>query len=242
MKKTSTATLALPILILAFACGGCGGDARRQDAGPRPGAASDTMRSHGLHAEGELASPRLLAFACGEQEPYLAVYEQQTDTVLLYTPDGGRHELAHLPAASGARYGDGSNLLWTKGQDGVLLEIDGQPREGCAPSGRQRVLTAAYQAGYHYRASGNEPSWQLLVSTQSIRLDRQGLPAVNFEGLEPEDLEPGRAIRREAAGHTLLISVSDLICRDTMSGEPSPQTVELALDGKTLRGCGLRLR
>ena len=246
MQGTHHATPLFRLLICSLAIAltaGCGSEEQAQEASQAAAeAAARSTPMEGLSAADDLGPPHLLAFACGETEPYLAIHDPASDTVRLYTPAGDVHTLAHEVAASGARYSDGQVMLWAKGQDQVLLEIDGRPVSDCGPSGRQRVLTAAFQAGFWLRASGNEPGWTLQASPQSIRLNQMGSPAASFAGLQPGDLESGRVLERTAGPHRLRVTVEEDLCQDTMSGEPSPLSVVVELDDETLRGCGLWLR
>jgi uncharacterized membrane protein/membrane-bound inhibitor of C-type lysozyme len=236
---------ALPLVVLL---GGCGQDEQAREVAAH-NARTDTRPAtpmNGLAAADDLGPPQLLAFACGEAAPYLAVHDPAHDTVTLYTMDGV-HVLTPQPAASGAKYAGERHLLWTKGQTSVRLEIDGEPLEGCEPSGRQRVLTAAYQGGFALRASGNEPFWTLLAGPQSIRLDGLNRPSASFAGLSESELGAdglahGGVVEREAGPHRLRVTVTREHCLDTMSGEPSPLSVSVELDGETLRGCGVWLQ
>ncbi len=229
------------VLIGLLIAAGCGGDRPARDAA-EPSSTTDATAAAGLIDRDDLGPPHLLAFACGEDAPYLALHDPDTDTITLLTMTETR-VLAHQVAASGARYGDDRYTLWTKGHDQILLEIDGQAVADCEPSGRQRVLAAAWQAGYVLRATGNEPFWALLISDESIRLDLLGRPAVAFTGLDPAELTDGTGeVARRTSAHDLRLLIEAAPCRDTMSGEPSPHAVTVHLDGEVLRGCGLWLR
>jgi uncharacterized membrane protein len=207
-----------------LAAGGC----RRVAPGPEVRVAENPQ----LH---------LLAFECAAGGAHLAIYDLQRDVVELYGPDGHR-TLPHLIAASGARYGDDQCVLWTKGQT-ISYELDGSALPDCAVSGRQAVLEAAFQAGFRFRASGNEPGWVLLAGPRAVEVQLPHVPtSVRFPGLAAGELEAPGALHRRTDAHTLEITVRDLACFDSMSGEPSPVSVDLVLDGHTYRGCGLWLR
>ena len=82
----------------------------------------------------------------------------------------------------------------------------------------------------------------MLAGPQSIRLDLQDRPGAIFPGLEPGELTGAGVIARESGPHTLRVSIEQVPCRDTMSGEPSPLAVTVELDGGILRGCGVLLQ
>lgn len=241
-SRLRISTLTGAVLLAAALLAGCGQDEHAREVASRQ-ADPDTARAapmDGLAAADDLGPLHLLAFACGEVAPYLAVLDPDGDTVALYSGDGV-HILEQQPAASGAKYADERHVLWSKGHHDVMLEIDGEQLEGCEPTGRQRVLTAAYQGGFVLRASGNEPFWTMLAGSQSIRLDQLDRPSTSFAGLAEGDLADGGTVEREAGPHRLRVTVTREHCLDTMSGEPSPLTVTIELDDETLRGCGVWL-
>jgi heat shock protein HslJ len=53
-----------------------------------------------------------------------------------------------------------------------------------------------------------------------------------------EAVPGGRRYSGSAGGHTIVVTVLDTVCTDTMTGVPRPNTVEVARDGKAFKGCG----
>ena len=53
----------------------------------------------------------------------------------------------------------------------------------------------------------------------------------------PTRVEGGRRYEGRTDLHTLTATVLDTVCVDSMSGLPRPHTVEVTVDGKTLKGC-----
>ena len=182
----------------------------------------------------------LLAIDAGVDRYYLADYEPGSPRALLYTPDGVQ-ELTQQTAASGAKHAGGRYLLWTKGRD-VMLEVDGQRIENCRVSGLQEVLDRCWAQGYHFRASGDEPGWHLQTGPGGTRVTADyGQLVLDFPGIPVESLRDGAPILREAGGHVLRLHVAAEPCHNDMSGEPFPLSVEMALDGRSLHGCGVIL-
>jgi uncharacterized membrane protein len=241
LLRSKAGQLALYLLMMSLIAG-CGQSQEEGDPsnGQSDAPQQDAIEMQGLSVIDDLGPPHLLAFTCKDEAPYLAIHDPAEEIVMLYTSDQV-HRLTHQPAASGAKYSDQRHTFWTKGHDMISLEIDGVPVEGCRPSGRQRILTAAYQAGYHLRASGNEPGWTLLVGPQSIRLDLQDRPGAIFTGLKSDESVDDGLIVRQTDQHSLKIVIEDRTCRDTMSGEPAPLSVAVELDGDVLHGCGVPL-
>ena len=75
------------------------------------------------------AAPRLI-YQCEDGGTFLVEFAPRGESVLVILP-GKRLHLPAVPAASGARYSDGQNTFWTKG-DEAILELDGKIRyRGC---------------------------------------------------------------------------------------------------------------
>lgn len=75
------------------------------------------------------ATPRLI-YQCEDGGIFQVEFAPRGESVLLILP-GKRLHLPAAPAASGAKYSDGQNTFWTKG-DEAILELDGKIRyRGC---------------------------------------------------------------------------------------------------------------
>ena len=90
-----------------------------------------------------------------------------------------------------------------------------------------------------FRATGNEPGWRLDISDGRITLltdlgqTRTVMPAPS-----PTVKGATRTYAARAQDRAMTVTVTDKICVDTMSGMPHPNSVAVALDGRTLNGCG----
>jgi membrane-bound inhibitor of C-type lysozyme len=84
----------------------------------------------GCGADRERVANREVAFQCAGGKEFVAVFEADLDSVVV---DIGsqRLRLPHVPAASGAKYSDGTTTFWAKG-DQVLLEGAGETYSDCA--------------------------------------------------------------------------------------------------------------
>ena len=182
--------------------------------------------------------PPFLAFACGDEELFLAAFSGP-DTARLVAPDGVQL-LLRIRSASGARYAGASDTLWTKGNEALLIRA-GRTYRGCAPTGRQRVLADLWRDGALFTAAGNEPFWTLTVWPDSLvllldlgatRLTHRLAPTAGWPGAAAGYADP-------AAG--IVVTTEAGPCLDTMSGAPYPWAVGVAWDGRELRGCGLPL-
>lgn len=97
------------------------------------------------------------------------------------------------------------------------------------------------QAASAWQAGGNEPFWSLHLEAGELRLSRLGMAERVF-AVTTTELEHGghRIIRAADPAHavsTVLIR-APVLCRDSMTGLPHPETVTLSLGDEILSGCG----
>jgi putative lipoprotein len=224
---------------LALLCAGC---AAAVDAGPQPG---------------------LVPYACGEGT---AVAHFSDDAVALALPDADLR-LPQAVAASGARYEGDGTLFWIKG-DEALLERPGAPALTCTVGPPAHWRDAA-GAGVDLRAVGQEPGWLLDIDAEGVILLRAdygetvlSVPAplpraeggtlswhARTQARRPDVTAPDVTAPDVTAPDVtapdvavLDVAVEERVCRDVMSGQPYPLAVTVALDGRTLDGCGAWLR
>lgn len=87
------------------------------------------------------------------------------------------------------------------------------------------------------RASGNEPGWQVEVSSQGMKLQRMGKEPVALPYLE-EQLPEGRfSLSSEGNNQRLDLWIAPQYCVDDMSGTVSHLKAELRIDQDVYRGC-----
>lgn len=88
------------------------------------------------------------------------------------------------------------------------------------------------------KASGNEPGWTLDIGPDRLTLITDyGSNRIVTRRPATERIEGGRRYRASTEAHKLEVTVLDRRCVDSMSGMPKPQTVEVVIDGRTLKGC-----
>ena len=121
------AALCLPLMLLATllaALAGCSASS------PTSGSSTGSIgRVQAPLPEGEAtAGDPAVRWVCDGGTSVLV--EQAGDESALVVWDGEERPLVRLPAASGARYGDGTLELWTRG-DEALLEVEGEARRSC---------------------------------------------------------------------------------------------------------------
>jgi len=234
MKRWILCALFLPLVGLLTACGGGDQDRSAEQSAPPVAATSRTDSTQVFH---------VLAFDGVQSFKYLVHFRGPGQPATLYTRDEV-HLLQPVPAASGARYQGERLMVWVKG-DEVLFEVDGKRVGPCRVSGLQPILARAWLAGTRFWATGNEPSWNLVIGPERVALLTDlGETRREFPGLAAPELDPRAPFGKhvlKSGGHTLEIEILDGLCTDTMSGAPFPASVILRLDGEEMRGCGTGL-
>lgn len=139
--------------------------------------------------------------------------------------------LRQVRTASGARYeaaGDPTTSFWSKGPGG-LLELRGRRYPECMPAGG---------AAPAFRARGNEPGWTLEIAGGRIVLVTD-YGQRRIEEPTPAAVTAAGATRYPATGSAgLAVAIENRVCRDDMTGMPYPKSVQVEVEGRTLRGCG----
>lgn len=125
------------------------------------------------------------------------------------------------------------------------ITIRGVRYENCSNNPRAAVWEAAKLRGVDYRALGQEPPWQLEISTGKgfLLVTEYGANQVEFPYAEPEINQAQRTTRYTSwlHGKRIDITIKGEKCNDSMSGETFSSRVELGWQGKTLLGCGRAL-
>jgi heat shock protein HslJ len=145
--------------------------------------------------------------------------------VELATPRGDL-QLGAVETASGARFeaeGDPSTWFWSKG-DVATLSLFGEEYPEC-------VLRPEI-----YVARGNEPFWTIYV--EGAELYFSTLDGLEARGPVPEAVWRDGAVEWDVAYAGLRLRMSEGLCRDTMTGMPHPETVQLTTPEGELAGCG----
>ena len=93
-------------------------------------AASCGFQEKTVLADEIMSAARRLIYQCEDGVTFLVEFAPGGESVLLILP-GKRLHLPAVPAASGAKYSDGQNTFWTKGEE-AFLELEGKIRyRGC---------------------------------------------------------------------------------------------------------------
>jgi putative lipoprotein len=183
----------------------------------------------------------VIAFDCADGQAITVRLENRSATLML---GENTLRLDQVPAASGAKYSNGSATFWTQGREAILV-LPGQAETTCTLQKEKSVWEAARLRGIDFRAVGNEPGWYLemafgkrILVVTDYGNQRHSFPAP----AEPPDPDAAQTtIRARTSEHKLEVVINNKPCRDSMSGERFETTVRATLDGRTFNGCGRSL-
>jgi uncharacterized membrane protein len=95
-------------------------------------------------------------------------------------------------------------------------------------------------AGFSFRVFGNEPFWQVVITTEKISFMEMGQPEIVFPPAIPSVSDDHWNYATETAGPTpqrLAIDLREKPCRDTMSGAFFSFKAHVRLDNREYSGC-----
>ena len=100
---------------------------------------------------------------------------------------------------------------------------------------------AAREGEKTFVARGNEPFWNLDISTNGMVFKEMGQPEIHFPAAQPDILEEGFLYESttEVEGKTISLQAKIVRedCKDSMSGERFAFTAEVTISGRQLNGC-----
>ncbi len=180
------------------------------------------------------------SFQCGD----VAVDANfETDGQVSLSLPWARVELPEVPAASGARFGDGDIEFWTRGSDQARLTTADNGSVECSPRDSVSPWTQAMLKGVDFRAVGNEPGWHMEVFEDEGRMfliRDHGADHQVFEDVEV--LADQAGYRAASADKEVVVRLDQVPCQDAIVGWTSPVMVSLEINGQTVQACGRFLR
>ena len=91
--------------------------------------------------------------------------------------------------------------------------------------------------GFEFRASGNEPFWNVVISKDAMVFSELGKPALTFPYAQPR-VSAGRwGYSSKTDGTSIEIIVDEIRCVDSMSGEHFSFAAKVVLNDGTYAGC-----
>jgi uncharacterized membrane protein len=180
-----------------------------------------------------------MAYECRDGLEFVA--RIQHDTAWLFLPGMTRH-LERTPSNWGTEYALENSTLRIEGQT-ARLQLENVIRE-CVNNRRHAIWEHAKLNGAHFRATGNEPGWNMEIYSDSIKLVLDyGASTERFATPAPiEDATAHRTTYESVNdSHRLTVTLEGGGCSDTMSGEEFEVSVTVTLGERVLRGCGRAL-
>ena len=155
-----------------------------------------------------------------------------------------REPETNIYSGSDTIYRPGNTPGLAPGQSAEIT-VRGVRHANCKNNPRAAVWEAAKLRGVDYRALGQEPSWQLEISSERgfLLVTDYGANRVEFPYAEPEVDQAQRTTRfsSQLGGNSISITIKGEKCSDIMSGETFSSRVEVSWQGETLSGCGRAL-
>jgi putative lipoprotein len=110
-------------------------------------------------------------------------------------------------------------------------------------AGLERMPTwgEARAAGVDFRGIGQEPGWIIDIYGEDrivLLLDYGETLVVLPRPAPTYPAEGATRFETQSGAHTASITIRRAPCADAMSGEAYPASVDVVIDGRTLRGCG----
>lgn len=189
--------------------------------------------------EGE-ATGQTFVYQCTNHPTLTVRIEKNTAWVFLPT---GTIDLPKVTAASGAKYQQGDNLFWVKGQN-ALLKLDNTPTIDCQNDRKLAIWEDAKFRGIDFRAVGNEPGWSLEISKDNLVFitdygeQTRVYPNPTYTTKQEERTTTFTAY---ADSSKITIFIKGKPCQDSMSDESFETSVEIITDEEHFSGCGKAL-
>lgn len=180
------------------------------------------------------ASP-VFAWRCDDGAQRVSRYDP-VDRALEFVGPGGRHRLAAVPAASGARWVTGDLSFHNQGDEALYRRGEETARCTVDPVATAEARAAA--EGAVFRALGNEPGWSVTVHPDRIvwvgayGAVRRSFTDVDVSGAAAETVWRGR----DETGR-LEVRIIREACRDD-GDRAFPAQVRVRVDGAAFGGCG----
>jgi len=92
--------------------------------------------------------------------------------------------------------------------------------------------------GFEFRASGNEPFWNVVISKDAVVFSELDKPPLTFPYAEPRVCAGSWGYSSKTDGTSIEIFIDEIRCVDSMSGEHFSFAVKVILDGRAYTGCG----
>ncbi len=166
-------------------------------------------------------------FVCGDTTVLVGVLGEE----MVLRAEGRDIQLMQVEAASGARYqgvNDKETEVWNKG-DSAMIRLEGRDLTEC--------LRAALPEEATYRARGSEPGWMVVLADQVAEITAD-YGEITHNVPRPEVQAIPGAYLFDMPAVPARLTIRETLCRDDATGMPYPDSAELMLETRVMRGCG----
>lgn len=166
-------------------------------------------------------------FVCGDVPVSIGILNEE----MMLRAEGRDIPLHQVVAASGARYEgikDPETSVWNKGEE-MTIRLEGRDLATC--------VKAVAPAAAPYRARGNEPGWMVLLNADTAEITAD-YGEINHTVPRPAVQVIPSAYLIDMPSIEARLTIRETLCRDDATGMPYPDTAELELGTRVLRGCG----
>jgi len=123
---------------------------------------------------------------------------------------------------------------YTSGSSGTVIATD---LRRAAPEGRG---CAEDTAVFDFRASGNEPFWDLTISPSGMIFRRLDAEPVEFPFAEPASGQDAFRYHSSTASRRIEVALAEKRCIDSMAGSYFSYAAEVMVDGTVYHGCAIK--
>lgn len=182
----------------------------------------------------KIPSDNVFVFECDKDEYYTVHY--QDDFAFLYH-GYDMYKLPRAISADGARYSDGTNEFWNKG-DMAMITIGDTYYQNCQLVDPQDIKIKI-PADYFWGMS-NDPLWSLSIYNSEIAVFfHKNDKTYRFNSSTCTDSGEGEKMYiAQSKDHEVKVIITEMQCFDKKSDQTFPYKVKLILDGKEYSGCG----
>ncbi len=182
----------------------------------------------------KIPSDNVFVFECEKDEYYTVHY--QDDMAFLYHG----YDVYKLPraiSADGARFSDGVNEFWNKG-DMAMITIGEKSYQNCQLVDPSKVKLKIPED--YFWGMSNDSGWSLSIFNSEIGVFfHKNNKTYRFDSSSCMDSgKDEKVYTAQTDDHTVKVVISKQDCYDKKSDQHFPYHVTLFLDGKEYNGCG----
>jgi len=179
----------------------------------------------------------VFVFQCENGEYYTVHYQENAAFVY------HNYEFYKLPlaiSASGARYSDGTNEFWNKG-DMAMITINGKSYTNCKLVNPLKQGDTSKLKDYFWAMSNDDPKWNITIvpDVEIVIGFEKGNMMYRFPYVKTDESTVNTSTyMTKNDNHTLTVEILRSKCYDAKSQQYFPYLFVITFDGDVLQGCG----